>query len=101
MKKKAITITTCLDEVVTLSGNEWFVTMSDKFLSGWGCAEGKIAKRVIICKSHGDAEMLRDRIVFNTRAYMKNVNVTPRFPYYTPSRYTVTYELDNGKLFNY
>lgn len=98
---KAKVITTCLDEKVTLDGSEWFVTMTDKFMSGWGCADGKIAKRIIICQTHADAETLRDRIAGNKRTQMTRVNVTPRLPYYTPSRYTTTYEKDDGNLFRY
>ena len=99
MKEKVIT--TVLDEKVTLDGTEWFVTMTDKFMSGWGLAENKIAKRVIICKSHGDAETLRDRIAGNRRTHMTYVNVTPRLPNYSVARYTTSYELDNGNLFRY
>lgn len=94
------TITTVLDEKVTLKGNEWFVVMTDNFLSGWGLAEGKIAKRVVICKNHCDAEMMHDRL-FNPKYRMSRVNVTPRLPKYSPSRYTVSYELDDGNLYRY
>lgn len=94
------TITTVLDEQITLTGNEWFVTMTDKFLTGWGCAKGKIAKRIVVCQTHADAIVLKDRLA-NPKYKMTYVNVVKDFPYYNPSRYTISIDKYNNKLFTY
>lgn len=98
--KTNITIKTNLDEEVTLTGNEWFVTMTDKTMSGWGLAEGRISKFVVICKTHGEAETLRDRIVANAKS-MTYVKVTPTLPNYPVRRYHTSFSLNTGNLFNF
>lgn len=95
-------VTTILDEIVTIEEGMWFVTMTDKFLSGWGCAQNKTAKRVIICKDHQQAEEVYDRIIARQpRCQMIYVNVTPTLPYYSPSRYVTSWELYTDSCFNY
>ena len=94
------TLTTVCDEKITLTGSEWFVTMTDKFLSGWGCAEGKIAKRVIVCPTLADAMTIRDRL-YNPKHGMKNVNVVKNFPYYNPNRYTTSIDKFSNNLYNF
>lgn len=98
MKQKVIT--TVLDENYVITGNEVFVTMTDKFMSGWGCAANKIAKRVIICPDRQSAELIKDRLI-NPKHGMKNVNVTYSLPYYSASRYTVTFDVFSPNLFNF
>ena len=93
-------ITTVLDQKIELKGSEVFVTMTDKFLSGWGCAAGKIAKRIIICPDRQKAELIRGRL-YDPKHQMKNVNVVFSLPYYSPSRYTVSYDMFSENLFNY
>ena len=88
------------DEWYTLNGNEVFVTMSDKFMSGWGMATNKIAKRVIICQNSSDAFTLRDRL-YNPKYGMKYVNVTFELPKYSNTKYTTTYDVYTPNLFNY
>ena len=34
----------------------FYVTMTDKFMSGWGMAQGKINKLVLECETYEDAE---------------------------------------------
>ncbi len=99
MKTKKI-ITTVLDEQIELTGAEWFVTMTDKFLSGWGCAENKIAKRVIICPDRQKAELVKDRL-FNPKHGMKNVNVVKNLPRYSSNRYTISYDKFFANMFNF
>lgn len=62
-----------------------WVTMTDKFMSGWGEAEGRISKYVIECESWEDAE--RAELAALKRPEMKYVNVVRKKPYYTPKRY--------------
>ena len=99
MKKNNIIISVLGDEIV-LTGNEVFVTMTDKFLSGWGCAEGKIAKRVIVCKNRTDAEKIKDRL-YNSKHMMKNVNITYTLPKYPAKRYTTSFDVFKDSLFNF
>lgn len=95
-------VTTILDEIVTIESGMWFVTMTDKLLSGWGCAQNKIAKRVIICKDLQQAEQLYNRIIARQpRCQMIYVNVTPTLPHYSASRYTTSWELYTDSCFNY
>jgi len=66
-----------------------YVYATDKFLSGWGNAEGKIHKQVAICKDWKEAErMLKG---FEGDSSYKAVNWSYNKPYFTPSRYTATF----------
>jgi hypothetical protein len=95
-------VTTILDEIVNIERGMWFVTMTDKFLSGWGCAQNKIAKRVYICKDHQQAAELYSRIIARQpKCEMTHVNTTPRMPYYSPSKYFVSWVLYSDSEFNY
>ena len=99
MKKNKV-ITSVIGEKIILTGNEVFVTMTDKFLSGWGCASNKISKRVIICNNRMDAEKIKDRL-FNPKHLMKNVNIVYSLPYYNPNKYTTSYDVYKDSLFNF
>jgi hypothetical protein len=83
-----------------ITGSEVFVTMTDKFLSGWGCAENKIAKRVVICPNRQKAELIKDRL-FNPKHMMKNVNVVYNLPNYSANKYTTSYDLFSENMFNF
>ena len=66
------------------------VVATDKFLSGWGCAEGKTHKQVIICSDHETA----DRIAANMRGLgYRYINIRCRgsFPTFNGSKYSVSY----------
>lgn len=77
---------------VEITDNMYFVTMTDRFLSGWGCAEGKTAKRVVICDSYRQAQIIVDGIK-NCRNQngMRYVNICSELPKYG-SRYFVSYD---------
>lgn len=93
-------LTTVLGNEITLTGNEWFVTCTDKFLSGWGRAEGKIAKRVCVCKDHAEAEKLRDRMERNKEKHLlRYINVVPTFPNYSLKRYTVSIDAYSDNIY--
>lgn len=84
-------VTTVLGEEITLTDKMWFVVCTDEFLSGWGCAEGKTAKRVCVCKDHQEAEKLFDRMFVNRQRHqLRNIYTTPEFPYFPTSKYTVS-----------
>lgn len=66
-----------------------YVWATDKFLSGWGRAEGKIHKQVAVCENWQEAgKMLAG---FTKDDSYKNVNWSYNKPYFTPSRYTCTF----------
>ena len=68
---------------------KWYVTMTDKFMSGWGQAKGKTNKFVIGCNTYRQAQT----IVRNAerRSEMIYINYTSRKPYYDPRRFLVSY----------
>lgn len=95
------TITDVLGNEYNLSDFSYFVTMSDTFLSGWGNAERKTAKRVVLCKTWREAQIIMDGIS-NCRNNngMRYVNVCNKFPKYNRNKYTVSVDLfDNCTLY--
>lgn len=67
-----------------------YVTATDKFLSGWGGAKGKIAKMVIICENSEQARrvarnMEKDRT-------LSRVSISMKKPSYSKDKYTVTWK---------
>ena len=68
----------------------YYVTMTDKFFSGWGKAEGKINKFVICCATYDEAETVERNA--HKRKEMKYINITSRRPSYSSSRYVTSWE---------
>lgn len=66
-----------------------YVWATDKFLSGWGCAEGKIHKQVAVCENWEEANKMLDG--FGNDSSYKHVNWSYTKPYFKPSRYTCTF----------
>ncbi len=66
-----------------------YVTMTDKFMSGWGQARGKINKLVISCNSREEANTVY-RYATN-RYEMRYVNIASNKPYYNPKKYLVSW----------
>ena len=64
---------------------KYYVTMTDKFMSGWGCAEGKINKLIFVCEDRNQAEIVADNA--RRRGDQKYINITTTKPYYNPNRY--------------
>ena len=74
-----------------LNEYSYFVTMTDKFLSGWGGAENKTAKRVILCKTYREARIIVDGIKnCKDQNGMRYVNICTEFPKYNERRYKVS-----------
>ncbi|MCQ2348937.1 MAG: hypothetical protein MJZ98_00485 [Paludibacteraceae bacterium] len=74
-----------------------YVSMTDKFMSGWGRAEGKISKFVVECSSWAQADEIE--FVASHRPDMVRVKVSHIKPNYSSSRYHVslrTYEECSG-----
>ena len=68
------------------------VVATDKFLSGWGCASGKIHKQVIICADHETAARVACNMRRNGYSYI-SVRTSGVFPTFSASRYSVSYRL--------
>lgn len=83
------TVFNSLGEKITINENSYFVTATDKFLSGWGKAEGKTAKRVIICDSYKQAKRMSDAFI-NSKEW-KYINICCRIPKYNSQKYVVSY----------
>jgi hypothetical protein len=66
----------------------YYVTMTDKFMSGWGKAEGKINKYVIRCTTLQEAETIEQNA--KRRPEMKHINIVDKLPYYSPERYVLS-----------
>ena len=65
-----------------------YVTMTDKFLSGWGHAEDKINKLVISCDTYDEAITVANNA--ERRDEMIYVNIRDSKPYYNQDRYFVS-----------
>ena len=84
-------VTTVLGEVKNLSEYRYFVTMTDTMLSGWGRAENKTAKRIVLCKTFRDAQIIVNGLNnCKNRDGMRYINIAFKFPKYSKKRYTVS-----------
>ena len=76
----------------TLRGKEnkkIYVCMTDKFLSGWGRAENKINKYIVICDNRQQAETILKNA--SERKEMKYININYSLPYYDKNRYLLSF----------
>lgn len=58
----------------------YYVTMTDKFFSGWGLASGKINKMVVECDTYSEAAQIARAA--RERSEMRRVNIRQTRPYY-------------------
>lgn len=58
----------------------YYVTMTDKFMSGWGMAQGKTNKFIVVCETWQDAETIQRNA--EKRSEMKYINITDKKPRY-------------------
>ena len=63
----------------------YYVTMTDKFMSGWGEATGKINKYIVACDTFQQAITIEKSA--QKRDEMIYVNIRSSKPYYNKSRY--------------
>lgn len=68
----------------------YYVTMTDKFMSGWGSAKGKINKLVFVCETMAEAKIVMDNA--ENRDDQKYINIVSKKPYYPSDRYYVQYK---------
>lgn len=66
------------------------VTAKDKHLSGWGRAEGKISKRIVICENWEQADRVAGDMAKMGFVYIHERSARLGLPYYSPSRYVVS-----------
>lgn len=57
-----------------------YVTMTDKFMSGWGMAANKTNKLIIVCDTWQQAETIERNA--NKRSEMKYINICSNKPRY-------------------
>lgn len=62
-----------------------YVTMTDKFMSGWGRARGLINKLVIECDTLEQAETIERNA--QKRDEMKSIRIVDRYPNFSTKRY--------------
>ena len=67
-----------------------YVSMTDKYLSGWGGSKNKINKYVVECDNREQADQIE--MAAHRRPEMKYVNINKNKPYYNPREYMVTLE---------
>lgn len=65
---------------------KYYVVMTDKAMSGWGRAQGKINKLIFECDTHEQAQIVEKNA--RNRSEMKYINVTRNKPRYN-SNYLV------------
>lgn len=63
---------------------KYYVTMTDRFMSGWGLAEGKDNKLVITCDNYTEAVTVECNA--KKRSEMRYINIRTSKPYY-PNAY--------------
>lgn len=68
----------------------YYVTMTDKFMSGWGPAKDKINKLVFECETYEEAEIVESKA--QDRSEMKNININSRKPSYSADRYYTSWK---------
>lgn len=59
---------------------KYYVTMTDKFMSGWGFAEGKTNKLIIECDTWQQAEQIKKAA--HKRTEMRYINIRTTKPRY-------------------
>ena len=68
----------------------YYVTMTDRFMTGWGEAKDKINKLVFVCHRYKEAKIVEDNA--QNRTDMKYINISTKKPYYNHQRYLVQYK---------
>lgn len=68
-----------------IKNKQFYVTMTDKFMSGWGQAAGKTNKLVIGCDNYEQVRLIAKNAKTNNS--FKFVNISSRKPYYKSNVY--------------
>jgi hypothetical protein len=79
---------------------KYYVTMSDKFMSGWGLAKNKINKIVIECDNYNQACELENNAKKQSENY-KYINICSKKPNYNKKCYlTSDYNYNEFPIFH-
>jgi hypothetical protein len=65
----------------------YYVTMTDKHLSGWGLARDKKNKLIFSCETLNEAQIVSDNA--ENQGSMKYINICYKKPYYSSASYYV------------
>lgn len=68
---------------------KYYVTATDSFMSGWGCAKGLTNKVVIGCDTYDEVVEVKHALC--KRKEMKYINDRITKPRYSPSRYLISW----------
>jgi len=68
----------------------FYVTMTDRFTSGWGMADNRINKLVIMCDNFKDAANVKEYA--SRRSEMKYINIRTTAPSYPASTHYTQFE---------
>lgn len=68
----------------------YYVTMTDRFMSGWGLAQGKTNKYVVECETYDQAQLIEKNA--KKRDEMKYINICTRRPIYPSRAFHVTWK---------
>lgn len=71
----------------------YYVTMTDKFMSGWGLADGLINKLIFLCEDYNQAKIVAENA--ERRTEMKYVNISGARPAYFRKTKGTDYECGN------
>jgi hypothetical protein len=69
---------------------KYWVTMTDKFLSGWGRAQGQKAKYIYECESYEEALTVQENA--EGRGDQKYINICTTKPYYNSRDYHIEWK---------
>ena len=67
---------------------QFYVTMLDTFMSGWGMAKGKDNIMIVECDSLEDAELIAENAA--KRSEMKNIDIWTEMPEYDDAFYVLS-----------
>ena len=68
----------------------YYVTMTDKFMSGWGEAKGKTNKLVFVCETYEQAQTVAENA--ENRSEMRYVNICTEKPCYNSKQYLTQFK---------
>ena len=69
--------------------SKYYVSMTDKFMSGWGMAKNLTNKLVLECDTYDEALVVKANA--EARSEMKYINICDKKPYYNKNSYFVSY----------
>ena len=82
------TIFDVIGRPIELNGSQYFVTATDKMMSGWGRAVGKTHKQIVICETFEEVRRVTRNMELQGFTYLNWGNKLPR---YSSTRYTWSY----------